>query len=221
MIRVTLKYEGNEKKILVSEQKKLRECLEESDIGFSPADAAFINDRRLSEEDLEKQLLELASGDASDITIRVEYDLPWETFSSSTDDGLPVIYPSKSLVVGCACIIFSEFTPDELRDFQCFMPEALTMRDDHGDPIFAISLEETSPGSLNEYGAVFSNKTNKQGHATITIVIDPECEDTEKLVRDSLGSSILRLIRMEQHLLMKQSELDEKKSLLADHITRI
>ena len=95
------------------------------------------------------------------------------------------------------------------------------MQDEHGDPIFAISLDETSPGSLNDYGAVFSTKTNKHGHATITIVIDPECEDTEKLVRESLGSSILRLIRMEQHLLMKQPELNEKKSLLADHITRI
>ena len=223
MIKVTLKYGGQEKKILVPEQRKVREVLEECEVSYSAGVVVTVGDRFLNKNDLDRELHELTDHDSSDLTIRIDEgdDLPWETREVVSDDDLPQTDPSKALVVGCACIIFSEFTPDELWDFQRYMPEVMSQRDEHGDPVFAISVDEKSPGSLNEYGAVFSTKTNRQGHATITIVIDPECEDTEKLVRDSLGSSILRLMRMEQYLLKKQSELDEKKSLLADHIARI
>ncbi len=86
------------------------------------------------------------------------------------------------------------------------MPEALTMRDESGDPVFAIALDEKSPGSLTKYGAVFSKKATKQGNATITIIIDPDCDDTEEAVRETIGSAIVKLVDMEEYLMTKMSE---------------
>ena len=69
--------------------------------------------------------------------------------------------------------------------------------DAKGEPIFATDVDGIKPGSLNNYGAVFSGKTTSQGNATIPILLDPTCEDTEKLVREKLGSAILSLVDME------------------------
>ena len=218
MIKITLKYGENEKKMLVPEQKKVIEFLKEAEIKFSAEDGVFINEELLSGEDINKNLLELGYGDSSEPTIKIEYDLPWETGYSQEEPHGSVVYPPKVRVIGCACIIFSAFTPDELRDLQRYIPDAMTMRSESGEPVFAISLDEASPGSLNKYGAVFSKRTTSSGNATITILIDPECDDPEEAVRESLGSAILNLVDMEEKLMKRMNELEQKKNLLNEHI---
>ncbi len=50
---------------------------------------------------------------------------------------------NRVLVAGCACIIFSRLTPEEIRQFKTYHPEALVMEDDiTGEPVFAVDLDE-------------------------------------------------------------------------------
>lgn len=220
MIRITLQYGANTRKLLVPEMKKLRDVLIEEDVDFSPEDHLVIGDRNLSGDELDKNLIDLGLTDSTELTARIEYDLPWDTRSPEEALQGSVIYPPKARVIGCACIIFSAFTLDLLRDYQRYFPEALVRRDEKGDPVFAISLDESSPGSLNEFGAVFSRHTTKAGNPTITILIDPDCDDPEEAVRNSLGPAILNLVDMEESLTTRYYELQERKDLLNLHISR-
>lgn len=55
---------------------------------------------------------------------------------------------------------------------------------------------------------------------TITILIDPDCDDPEEAVRNSLGPAILNLVDMEESLTTRYHELQERKDLLNLHISR-
>lgn len=221
MIKITLKYGEKEKKILAPEQKTVRDILKDAEIDFSEEDRIFAGNRQLSEDQMDRNLFELGHGDSSELTIRIEYDLPWEVADTDTwdDSNTSMVHPPKALVIGSACIIFSALTPEDIRDFQRYLPEALVQRDESGEPVFAISLDEKSPGSLNQYGAVFSKRTNSDGNATITILIDPECEDPKKTVREQLGSALISLVEMEEKLMRKLKDLQEKKGILDLYIS--
>ena len=221
MIKLTLKHtDGKEKTLLVPEQKPLKDILEGVEF-YSPFDTVTMNGKPLSWEDLEKNLLDLDCKRDGDVTLMVGENAPWESADRDESPIGSVIYPPKTLIVGCACVVISAFTPEELKDFERYLPEALTMRDEKGEPVFAISLDEKSPGSLTKYGAVFSKRTNSEGHATITIVIDPECDDPEDAVRSALGSAIVSLVNMEEALMDRIGELEQKKALMDEHIQRL
>ena len=224
MIKLTLKHtNGVEKTLLVPREKPLKDILEEDEY-YSSCDDVLLNGHKLSDDDLAKAICDLGDTNAQEITLMIEPGLPWVTDDDPADND-PAEPDSACLpqvvIVGCACVIFSSFSPDELRDFSQYLPEALTLRDENGKPVFAITLDEKSSGSLTKYGAVFSGKTNAEGRAAITILIDPECEDTGAAVRGALGSAIISLAGMEEHLMSRKPELQEKKRLLNDHITAL
>ena len=219
MIRITLKHGDKEKKLLAPETKKVGDFLKEAEVDFSDEDSVIIGDRLLQGDEIDKSFIDLDFAKSSELTIRIEADLPWKTSDSGEESFGSVIYPPKARIIGCACIIVSSFSPNALRDYQRYLPETLTVRDEAGDPTFAISLDEKGPGSLNEYGAVFSKRTTSDGNATITILIDPECDDPEEAVRESIGAGILKLIDLEEHLMKKHHEIVERKALLDEYIS--
>ena len=218
MVKITLNNKGKKVSLLVPEQKPIKDVLKELEVDVTPFDSVTLHGKKLSPDDLDKNILDLGLGDQTDMDLVIADDVPWVTDDNPAAGG-SVVYPPKAKIIGCACIIASAFTVDELRDFQRYMPEALTKRDEKGEPIFAISLDETSPGSLNKYGATFSRKATKAGNATITNLLDPECDDMEDMVRDQLGSAILRLVDMEEYLMKKFSELHGRKEMLDLHIS--
>lgn len=228
MIRLTVKYpDGKKEIVLVPEQKPVKSVLESLE-GYTPGDSVILNERKLSSEDLEKSFPDLGFGAAPEMTLTIEEDVPWftEEDETSAKESNPfnegsVIYPPKARIDGCACIITSAFTPEEIRDFRRYMPEALVLKNAEGEPLFAVDIDETSPGSINQYGVVFSKHTNREGNATATILLDPECEDCERLVRDKIGSAILSLVELEERLVKDVSRLEKRKALLMDHILKI
>ena len=221
MIRNTPKFDGTGKKLIVSEQKKVIDILREAGIHFSSIDSASIDGKLLSVDDLNRNLPELGYADSSEPTIKILYDLPWET-----DDSLPetlesMVYPLKAMVIGSACVIFSAFSPNVLQDFQNFLPEAMIMRNTSGEPVFTVSLDVSSPGSLDKSSAVFSRRTANKGKATITIMIDPEVDDPREAIITIFGSAILHLLELEESMKKRIFELEEKKSLLNKYMAII
>ena len=125
----------------------------------------------------------------------------------------------RVLVAGCACIVFSKLTPDQIRQFKTYHPEALMMNDkDTGEPLFALDLDEDEPGCLNRYGATFSKVTSADGKATITIVLDPAADDPVELVRNRLARPLMLLDEIEQHLLELLPELETEQNAVSGMI---
>lgn len=208
MVKLTLKHDDCQERLLVPEQRSIREILAEAHIPFSADDSILMNGRRLQPKDLDKNILDMDLLSAGDLLLEVVADLPWKTEVSSPFDSDPEIEASsvcqpKVHIIGCACVVFSAFTPDQLSDFQRYMPEALTLRDDRGEPVFAMALEEKSPGSLNEYGAVFSGKAAASGNATTVMPYKLVCGSDEQFnyllcqeYREDLGKYLAVSYRM-------------------------
>ena len=129
-------------------------------------------------------------------------------------------FNAKVLVAGCACVIFSALTQDEIHRLQQLHPETLKLVDEGTkETLFRIEMtEEGQPGDIEDQFARFSSTTDAKGKATITIVIDPSAEDKPGLVRDKLGKAIQNLIRTESQALKALPKLEEEEKEITGQI---
>lgn len=117
---------------------------------------------------------------------------------------------NRVTILGCACVIISALTVEEIDSFRKYLPEALNLTDETGEKV-VYSLEiDNGPGCMMPEKAVFSRVKAQDGLATITILLDPEAEDKGTLVRNQLGASLLLLNALEEQLLSRTEELVEK-----------
>jgi len=202
MIKVTIVSNNPRVDLLASENKTVRQLLNENNIILSNAAVSIDGFTLGSPAELDKPLVE-HSGGRSSMTIGI--------FVNKDN-------AAEAVVVGSACVIKSTLTPDQIKQIKKLHPEWLTMVDDNGEPVFAMDIDETLPGSLNEYGAVFGNSTSSDGKATITVVIDPEAEDPAQVVEETLGGALLSLDEMETALAEElpnlQAEVEKVKSMI-------
>ena len=125
----------------------------------------------------------------------------------------------KAVVVGCACVVFSDLTPEQIESFKSYQPHALTMSDENSlEEIFSLDIDD-GPGHLEDDGAVYSRTKSAEGKATMTILVDPEHEDKLTVVQNELGSALLKLQKMEQMLLGKLDSLAETEEKAKSLIT--
>ena len=129
-------------------------------------------------------------------------------------------FNAKVLVAGCACVIFSALTPDEIRRLQRLHPEAMKLVDEGTkETLFRIEMtEEGQPGDIEDQFARFSSTMDAKGKATITIVLDPGAEDKPGLVRDKLSKTIQNLIRTENQALKALPKLEEEEKEITGQI---
>lgn len=117
---------------------------------------------------------------------------------------------SRATIMGCACVITSSLTCEQIEAFKKFHPEALEMKGEGSDEaLFTIDIND-GPGSFEGGKAVFSRTKTQDGKATITILLDPDIEDKQELVRKTIGPGLLLLKEMEQHLLEAVEPLKEE-----------
>ena len=221
MVKIRIVHDGYEKKLIVSEKKPIRKVLHDSEIDYAPIDSVSLNGKKLSPEELKNSLLEFGLVDTAEITIGAGENVPRESSDAMNLHPGFSVCPLKVQIMGCACIIISEFSLDELTEMQKYMPEAMTGRDEKGEPVFAISIDEEGSGLLNSYGAEFSRMKTSQGKATITALIDSDCGDAETWVKEKLGSAILSLIDLEEDLKKKLADLHERKNRLNNYISKM
>lgn len=117
---------------------------------------------------------------------------------------------SKVIIAGCACVYFSNLTPEDVDRFKTFAPEALTMYDEDDEAVFSLDIDD-GPGCITLEKAVLSRSKSADGRATVTMLIDPEKEDKLGLIREKIGSALLRLEEMEMCLLEKADKLKERQ----------
>ena len=120
----------------------------------------------------------------------------------------------KAVVMGCACVIISDLTPEELDNFKKYMPEALTLVDpDSPDSSFSLDIDD-GPGHIADTMAAYSRVKSADGKATITVIIDPDADDVLELVQDTIGPSLLKLDKLEKKLLDQREQLAETESTM-------
>ena len=114
----------------------------------------------------------------------------------------------RAVVMGCACVITSRLTVEQIENFKRYMPETLIMVDEEGKAVFTVDIGDAA-GSLEENKAVYSNTKAPDGKATITIVIDPDAEDKPGLIKKHFGAALLRLEEIEQVMLSNMDDLND------------
>ena len=114
----------------------------------------------------------------------------------------------RAVVMGCACVVTSRLTVEQIENFKHYMPEMLTMVDEEGKPVFTVDIGDEA-GRLENDKAVYSNTKMPDGKATITILIDPDEEDKPGIVKKYFGIALLRLEEIEQGMLSYMDDLNE------------
>ena len=125
----------------------------------------------------------------------------------------------KVIVIGCACVVVSSLTPEEIRRFERFDPGATVLEKEDGTT-FSIRVDEGS-GSLMEDVATYSLTATAEGKATITILIEPEVEDKAALVKKKLGAALLKLDELEKRMQEKKGALAEMENMAGELITQL
>ncbi len=108
---------------------------------------------------------------------------------------------AKAILAGCALVIFSELTPEEIERFKMFQPEALKMIDENNpEDIFTLDIDD-GPGYLEETKAAYSRTKSADGKATITILLNPDVKNKLELAQKNVGRALLKLQKLEKKLL--------------------
>ncbi len=121
-------------------------------------------------------------------------------------------------VFGGACVIESQYAPEEWGKVAKFRPKALSLydTDDPKTEIFRVAVG-TGKGSLSKYGATFGSAVTQDGNATITMDI-PAGVDGKAWVLDTLGVSILNLNKVESKLVDAYNEVEEEQEAIASYV---
>lgn len=126
----------------------------------------------------------------------------------------------RVFIMGCACVITSDLTPEQIGMYKKYHPEALVLTDeDSGEEIFQLDMDD-GPGMLVKEKAVLSHVTTADGRATITIVLDPAIEDRTETFLEKCGTGLSRLFELEQHLKDNLENLNQDVGKLRGMITK-
>ena len=128
---------------------------------------------------------------------------------------------ARALLMGCACVVKSMLTPEQIEKFCIYDPEALVKKNEAGEAVFRIDLDGELPGSITPERAVFSKVKTTDGKATITVIIDPECEDRKAALMETVGPGLRQLEEMEPQLLAKLPDLAEKEKQAWDLFSQL
>ncbi len=117
----------------------------------------------------------------------------------------------RAVIMGCACVITSRFTVEELENFRDYLPEALVLKNEEGDILYWIGIqEEVKGGYILEDHICYSRAKTPEGKATVTLLIDPNEEDKAVCIGEAFGPALLMLEKLEKQMLSRTEELNIK-----------
>jgi hypothetical protein len=203
MIKVTIVSNNPRVTDIVAETKTVRQILEEHNVTYTNA-AISMDGFTLKLGDLDKSLAQLGITEKTTISALANKD-----------------NAAQAIIVGSSCVIKSSLTPEEIKQLKKLHPEALVMDNEEGDPVFAIDIDENSPGSINSVGACFGKATSVDGKATITTVMDPTQENPVDFVYEKLGAALSYLNEMEEQLAELIPQLAEEEAKVRGMIVKM
>lgn len=203
MVKVTLITNNPRKVVMAEETKTVKQIMDENDVNYGNASVS-IDGGVLNAGEINKSLSDLGVKEKVVISVLAHKD-----------------NAASAVIQGSACIVTSGMTAEQIKRYKKFHPEALVMYDEDDEPVFAMSYDEEGPGSIDNNGAVFGAAVDAEGHATITVLLDPTSENLEELVFDKLGRALLNLNDLEEQLLEGIGKLDEEEAAIRAQIHRM
>lgn len=124
---------------------------------------------------------------------------------------------ATAVVTGSALVITSSATPEQLKTMKKYRPQALKLFDGEGSAKKEIFMVSIGPGAgfISKDGAVFSERTNKNGKATITMDVPEDVADVKEWAADMLGVSILNLRKTEKQFAAMLADVQKEKEAVA------
>lgn len=203
MVKITLITTNPREIDIVPETMTVREFLEKHDVNYGIATAS-LDSAPLNTVGLDTSFADHGVTDRAIVTCLPNKD-----------------NAAQAIVVGSSCVVKSTLTPDQIKLVKKMHPEALVMYDDNDEMCFRLDIDETTPGSINTYGACFGNATSSDGKATITVVIDPAAEDAADVVYEKIGRALLYLKELEEQLTEILPQMDREEREIRSMIIRM
>ena len=128
---------------------------------------------------------------------------------------------ARALITGSAMVITSTATPEQIKTMKKYRPNALKLYEGEGANkklVFEVDIEE-GPGFINRAGAIYSERTDASGKATITLNIPEDVADAKEWAADKLGVSILHLRKLEKQFAPMLTEVAAEKEAVAAAIS--
>ena len=120
-------------------------------------------------------------------------------------------------IVGGAMVITSSATPDEIKTVKKYRPSALKLYEGEGNSkkeVFMVGID-SGAGYISKMGAIYSDRTDKNGKATITMNIPDDVTDVKEWAADTLGVSILNLRKTEAQFAAMLEDIKQEKAAVA------
>ena len=204
MINVEVRNSTSSQSMNVSDTTTVLEALERAGMDVSRGMISF-NGCTLTASDMNKPMGEL--GARQDGTNFIQSVVKADNAASA-------------VVRGGAMVISSAVTPEELNTLAKYRPDALSLKDAEGKKtVFSVGVAKEGYGDIGKYGAEFSNTTDKDGHATITVLLPEGTEDKKKWAEDYLGVAILNLSKVEEQFAAQLEDVEIEKLAVAEKIT--
>lgn len=119
----------------------------------------------------------------------------------------------KIKVIENKILVESSVTVEEFEKVQRYAPEALIIRDDEGDEIFAVMIEEHS--MVDDIGVAF----NKHGNKLIAWLHMAKAEGPKKkYIEETYGMALSRLKEVEAKVAQCLNDVQAKISTVTDSI---
>lgn len=178
MINITLITNNGRHTEPISEDNTIREILDANHVNYA-ASVVQLDGCALRPGDMDKTFADFGITDNCYLTAVVKAD-----------------NAAKVTVIGEAAVVTSGLKLEDIKLAKKYRPEALKLVEDK-QVVFAVDVTSRSAGSINKNGATFSETTDSEGFATITMTIDRD-GDVEKKLTDEIGMGLLKLNQVEE-----------------------
>ena len=121
-------------------------------------------------------------------------------------------------IAGRTATIISNYTLEEIAKVEKYRPDALILKDEDGEPMFAVGT--SCKGSINEYGISFADETFGNEKACVTVAPACACYDSpEEFVIEEIGSVIINLNKVEKQIPPAIDDIEAELSAIKEAIT--
>lgn len=124
-------------------------------------------------------------------------------------------------VAGGAVVFASALKLEDIEDLVKYAPEALVLKDENGDEVFAVGLAKDGHGSIGAYGVSYA-KTGKtaDGFATVTICApEKDANAIREAIADTYGPALAKINQIETAAAEKLVEARENHRAVVESIT--
>jgi len=126
----------------------------------------------------------------------------------------------RAIIMGPTCTVFSSLKLKEWKWIRDHHSDFLKITDERGKISFSVELSDDMPGHIEDDRVVFGCMPSQDGYAIITVLLDPEAEEPEKLITDKLSEGIMKLAMVESMAMMAFRRVEDKSRTIRTRIIR-